>query len=132
MRALVLTVTDIGWRLPSLDAGLGNGTYSTNVPNCAEQVLYFDFNEIAEGGVSSAGSRRGAGMAMTFSEPIEHQRGRENHGGRIGEPLAHDIGRGAVTRLEHRVSIADVGGGRHSHAADHPGGQIGDDVTEHV
>jgi hypothetical protein len=59
MRALLLTVTDIGWRLPSLDAGLGNGTYSTNVPNCAEQVLYFDFNEIAEVGVSSAGSRRG-------------------------------------------------------------------------
>ena len=47
-------------------------------------------------------------------------------------PCAHDVGRGAVAGLEHRVRVADVGGGRHAHAADQPGGEVGEDVAEHV
>src|SRR5439155_12794645 len=69
-----------------------------------------------------AGSRGGPGMAMTFGEPIEHEGGGQNHSGRIGEPLAHDIRRGAMTWLEHRMRVADVGGGCHAHAADQAGG----------
>src|SRR5262249_61784231 len=71
-------------------------------------------------------------MAVTVGEPVEHQRGGENHGGRIGEPLAHDVGGGAMTGLKHRVRVADVGRGRHAHAADQARGQIRDDVAEHV
>src|SRR6516164_10431582 len=77
-----------------------------------------------DGGLNGARGLCGAAMAMTVGEPVEHQRGGENHGGRIGEPLAHDVGRGAVAGLEHRVRVADIGRGRHAHAADQPGGQI--------
>src|SRR5262245_49243226 len=85
-----------------------------------------------DGGLDGAGGLRGPVMAMTVGEPVEHERGGKNHGSRIGEPLTHDVGRGAVAGLEHRVRIADVGRGRHAHAADQAGGQIRDDVAEHV
>src|SRR6266487_6316644 len=65
-----------------------------------------------DGGLDGAGGLRGPAMAVTVGEPVEHQRGGENHGGRIGQPLAHDVGRGAVAGLEHRVRVADVGRGR--------------------
>src|SRR5207249_4517871 len=56
-------------------------------------------------GASGLGRPR---MSMTVAEPVEHQRGGKNHGGRIGEPLAHDVGRGAVAGLEHRMRVSDV------------------------
>ena len=50
----------------------------------------------------------------------------------LAMPLAHDVRRRAVARLEHRVPIADVRRGRHAHAADQSGGEIREDVAEHV
>src|SRR5262245_41056310 len=52
-----------------------------------------------DGGLDGAGGVRGPVMAMTVGEPVEHERSGENHGGRIGEPLAHDVRRGAVAGL---------------------------------
>src|SRR6516162_10724641 len=52
-----------------------------------------------DGGLDRARGLRGPAVAMTVGEPVEHQRGGENHGGRIGKPLAHDVGRGAVAGL---------------------------------
>src|SRR5499427_5099102 len=49
-----------------------------------------------DGALDRARGLRGPGMAMTVGEPVKHQRGGENHGGGIGETLAHDVGGGAV------------------------------------
>src|SRR5262249_59610582 len=55
-----------------------------------------------DGGLDGAGGVCGPVMAMTVGEPVEHERGGENHCGRIGEPLAHDVGRGAGAGAENR------------------------------
>src|SRR5215470_13251765 len=54
-------------------------------------------------------ARGGSGtvMAVAFGQPVEHQRGGEDHSRRIGEALAHDVWRSAVAGLEHRMGIAD-------------------------
>ena len=59
-------------------------------------------------------------------------RGRQQHRGRVRLALPHDVRRGAVARLEHRMRVADVGRRRHAHAADETRGEIGQDVAEHV
>ena len=82
-----------------------------------------------DGALDGTGGLGGALVAVTIGEPVQHHRGGEDHRGRIGEPLAHDIGRGAVTRLKYRVLVADVGRGRHAHAADQAGSEIGEDVA---
>jgi hypothetical protein len=69
---------------------------------------------------------------MPLAQPVEHHRGRQEHGGGIGLALSGDIGRGAVARLEHRMVVADVGRRRKAHAADQPGAEIRQDVAEHV
>src|SRR5262249_40572801 len=45
-------------------------------------------------GLDGAGGLRGPVMAVAVGEPIEHQRGGENHGGRGGRPPAPDVGGG--------------------------------------
>ena len=47
-------------------------------------------------------------------------------------PRPCDVGRAAVARLEDRVFVTDVTGGRHPHAADQTCSQIRQDVPEHV
>src|SRR5215470_17942090 len=54
-------------------------------------------------GLDRTGGLTGAVMAVPVGEPVEHHGGGEDHGGGIGQPLAHDIGGGAVAGLEHRV-----------------------------
>src|SRR3954447_19621785 len=85
-----------------------------------------------DGGLDGTRGLGGTLVAVAIGEPVQHHRGGEDHRGRIGEPLAHDIGRGAVTRLKYRVLVADVGRGRHAHTADQTGGEVGEDVAEHV
>ena len=69
---------------------------------------------------------------MLVGEPVQHHRGREDHPGRIGLALPHDIRRGAVAWLEHGVAVADIRRRRHAEAADQARGDVGDDVAEHV
>ena len=65
----------------------------------------------------------------------EQQRRREDGRGRVGDPLAGDVGRRAVHRLEHRrVGAADVEVAARGEpdAARHRRRQVGQDVTEQV
>ena len=77
------------------------------------------------------GIRRGL-MIVLVGQPVEHHGRRQYHGRRIGLALAHDIRRGAVARLEHSVFVADIRGWRDPEAADQSGGEIGENVAEHV
>ena len=50
-------------------------------------------------------------MVVSVGQPVEHHRGGQDHRGRIGLALPHDVGRGAVAGLEHRVLVADSADG---------------------
>src|SRR2546427_651221 len=64
-------------------------------------------------------ARGGRGrILVAIAEPAEHQRGGEDHGRRVRDALAGDVGRGPVRGLEERPPVADVAGGRHAEAAD--------------
>ena len=67
-----------------------------------------------------------------LAEPIEHHGGGEDGADGVGFALAGDVGSGAVTGLEDGAIGADVAGGGHAHAADDAGGEVGEDVSEHV
>src|SRR5262245_30986307 len=111
-----------GWAEPSLsrDAAIERAQHGAGDRGGAVAAAEFARLEsrgkgAVDGGFDGAGGLRSPVMAMTVGEPVEHQRGGKNHGGRIGEPLAHDVGRGAVAGLKHLVRISDVGRGRHAH-----------------
>jgi hypothetical protein len=55
------------------------------------------------------GGRGRRRMIVLLRKPIEHQSRGENHGGRICDSLAGNVGRGPMARLENRVLIANVG-----------------------
>ena len=61
-----------------------------------------------------------------------HGRG-QNRAERIGQILARDRRRRAVHRLEHRrLAGMNIAAGGHAQAALQSGGEVGDDVAEHV
>ncbi len=62
----------------------------------------------------------------------EHQHRRQQQRGRVREPLAGDVRRAAVHRLEHADVAAEIGRADHAEAADQPGAQIRDDVAVEV
>src|SRR5664280_2249571 len=74
---------------------------------------------------------RGRGQAH-----VGEQHGHREHGrGRVGDPLAGDVRRAAVHRLEHRrvsPGDVDVAAGRQPDAARDRGAKVGEDVPEQV
>ena len=69
------------------------------------------------------------------AEMIEHQRPRPDRADRVGDPLAGDVGRRAVDRLEHRRVLAfrvDVAARRDAQAAGHGRAEIREDVAEEI
>lgn len=65
-------------------------------------------------------------------EPFEHQSGGEDGSDGVGDSFAGDVGSRAVSGLEDSGIVADIRGGCHSHPADEAGGQIAQDVAEHI
>jgi hypothetical protein len=66
---------------------------------------------------------------------LEQQHARPEGADRVGQPLAHDVERRAVDRLEHaRVAPLgiDVAGGRDTEAAGQCGRKVGEDVGMQV
>jgi hypothetical protein len=74
------------------------------------------------------GARGGAGAAD--AEPIEHHGGGEDRRDRVGDAPPRDVRRGAMDRLEEGMPVADIRGRRHAQAADQPGSEIGEDISE--
>ena len=66
------------------------------------------------------------------AEPVQHEPGREDGRQGIGDALAGDVGRGSVGGLEEAVMVADVARRRHAEPAHGGGGQVREDVAEHV
>src|SRR5262245_55347474 len=85
-----------------------------------------------DGVLDAAGGLDGGGVVVAVAQPVEHHGGRQQHGGGIGQALSHDVGGGAVAGLEHGVAVTDVGRGRHAHATDQAGGEVRQNVAEHV
>src|SRR5664279_170131 len=56
--------------------------------------------DLVDGALDALAGFGGGFNAMLVGQPVQHHRGREDHPGRIGFALPHDIGRGAVTWLE--------------------------------
>jgi hypothetical protein len=59
-------------------------------------------------------------VQVTVAEMIEHHRAGPDRADGVGDPLAGDVGRRAVNRLEHRRMRplgVDVGAGRDAEAA---------------
>ena len=91
-------------------------------------------------GRGATGDRLGARGAdpiggVGLAEEVEHQRGRQDRGTGIGDPLAGDVGRRAVDRLEHRRPGArrvEVRRRRQPDAARHGAAEVGEDVAEQV
>jgi hypothetical protein len=71
-------------------------------------------------------------IAGALPKPVQHHRRRENRRRRVRLALTGNVGRRAVARLKHRVGVADIGRGRHSHPADQAGNLIRKNVAEHV
>ncbi len=71
-------------------------------------------------------------VLVATAEPVEEHRRRQDRRHRVGDAAAGDVGGGAVGWLENGMAVADVARRSHSHAADEPGGQVGEDVAEHV
>ena len=72
---------------------------------------------------------------VVLAQMLEHERGRVDGGQRVGDPLAGDVVRRAVDRLEERrarASRVEVGGGGEADAAADRAGQVGQDVPEEV
>src|SRR5262249_60758810 len=69
-----------------------------------------------DGGLDGAGGLRGPAMAVTVGEPIEHQRGGENHGGGDGEPPGPGGGGGGGGGGGNRARLAPVRAQGHRHA----------------
>ncbi len=65
-------------------------------------------------------------------EVLQHQAGRQDQRGRVGDALAGDVRRRAVNRLEDGRFSADVGAGREAETAHQPGHLVREDVAEHV
>jgi hypothetical protein len=63
-------------------------------------------------------------VVVLVGESVEHHCSGQYHRSRVGLALAHDIGGRAVTRLEYRVLVADIGRRRDAKAADQSGGEI--------
>jgi hypothetical protein len=70
-------------------------------------------------------------IAGALPKPVQHHRRRENRRRRVRLALTGNVGRRAVARLKHRVGVADIGRGRHSHPADQAGNLIRKNVAEH-
>ena len=68
------------------------------------------------------------------AEPVlEHERGRAEHSRRVRDPAPGDVGRRAVDRLEDpRPVVAEARRRRQPEPAGHRGGEVGEDVAEHV
>ncbi len=73
--------------------------------------------------------------AFLFAEELEQHGGGEDGGDRVGDSLAGDVRGRAVDGLEHGRELSrrvQVGAAGEAHAADHDGGQVGEDVAEEV
>lgn len=73
-----------------------------------------------------------ASVKREFNAPevSEHERGREDHGGRVGDVLAHDVlGDVSASRLEEGVLSTDVAAGDDSGSTNEGGTDVGQDVT---
>jgi hypothetical protein len=77
--------------------------------------------DAVDSGFDTPGGFGGGRVIELVGQPVEHQGRGQNHGRRIGKTLAHDVGRRTVTGLKHRMSVADIGRRRHTHATDDPG-----------
>jgi len=77
-------------------------------------------------------SRRQGRLDVLVPKPFEHHPGREDGGKRIGDPLAGNIRSGAVGWLENGMTLADIGGWSHAHAADQARCKVGEDVAQQV
>src|SRR5690606_27070922 len=70
---------------------------------------------------------------LPLAHVVEQHRRRQHEGARVGHPLAGDVRRGAVDRLEDgAAALAEVAGRRQPEPADQAGGQVAQDVAEKV
>jgi hypothetical protein len=78
---------------------------------------------------------RRAARALALGQEVQHQRAGPDHGDRVGDVLAVDVGRRAVHRLEQAGEGAlgvQVGRGRDADGAGGGRAQVAEDVAEQV
>src|SRR5664279_4023005 len=59
--------------------------------------------DLVDGALGAPAGFGGGLESVLVAEPVQHHRGGQDHAGRVGLALPHDVGRGAVARLEHRM-----------------------------